>query len=88
MPKKLTTTPSSPSPAPIGSATRRHGLRAKLYVRLTARRAEMLGAWKEDAIRMHDFESAATLRMAQKCLERFTTIKPNAPAQRPPATDV
>ena len=77
MPKKLKRKPNPPSPGPIGSATRRHHLRAKLYVRLTARRAEMLGAWKEDAIRMHDYETAATLRMAQKCLERFTTIKPN-----------
>ena len=67
-----------PSPAP-GSASTTPALRAKLYARLTARRAEFLKEWKEDAIHMQDFETAAMLGRAQKSLERLgeTTIEPN-----------
>jgi hypothetical protein len=40
-------------------------------VRLATKRAGILKLWKEDAIRALDFETAANLQRAQKCLERL-----------------
>ena len=56
---------------PRGSADITEALRAKLHVRLATKRAGILKLWKEDAIRALDFETAANLQRAQKCLERL-----------------
>lgn len=64
---------------PRCSAPTTEALRAKLYVRLAAKRSALLKVWKQDAIRVQDFETAANLSRAQKCLERIgeTTIELN-----------